>query len=80
MFTLEPAFAWREPRTRGCPLVVGDTLYVVSPYPNILYALDLSKPGAPLKWKYEPKPKAAAQGVACYDVVNRGAVYSDGRL
>jgi PQQ-dependent dehydrogenase (methanol/ethanol family) len=64
----------------AAPLVIGDTLYVVSPYPNILYALDLSKPGAPMKWKYEPKPVPSAQGVACCDVVNRGAVFSDGRL
>ena len=27
----------------GQPLVVGDTLYVVTPYPNVLYAFDLSK-------------------------------------
>jgi lanthanide-dependent methanol dehydrogenase len=62
------------------PLVVNDTMYLVSPYPNILYALDLTKPGAPLKWKYAPKPEAAAQGVACCDVVNRGPVFSGGRL
>ena len=41
---------------------------------------DLTKPGAPLKWKYEPKPEAASQGVACCDVVNRGAVFADGRI
>jgi alcohol dehydrogenase (cytochrome c) len=64
----------------AAPLVVGDTLYVVGPYPNVLYALDISKPGAPMKWKFEPKPLAAAQGVACCDVVNRGAVYANGRL
>jgi YVTN family beta-propeller protein len=40
----------------------------------------LSRAGAPLKWKYEPKPAAAAQGVACCDVVNRGAVYADGKI
>ena len=57
----------------AAPLVVGGTMYVVTPYPNILYALDLTKPGAPMKWKYEPKPEPAAQGVACCDVVNRGA-------
>ena len=62
----------------AAPLVVGSTMYVVTPYPNILYALDLSRAGAPLKWKYEPKPAAAAQGVACCDVVNRGAAYADG--
>ena len=43
----------------AAPLVVGDTMYVVSPYPNILYALDLKNNGA-AKWKYEPKPEAAA--------------------
>jgi glucose dehydrogenase len=35
----------------AAPLVVGDTMYVVTPFPNILYALDLTKPGAPQKWK-----------------------------
>ena len=58
----------------AAPLVVSNTMYVVTPFPNILYALDLTQPGAPVKWKYEPKPLAAAQGVACCDVVNRGAV------
>ena len=64
----------------AAPLVVGSTMYVVTPYPNILYALDLTKPGAPVKWKYEPKPLAASQGVACCDVVNRGAAYADGKI
>ena len=64
----------------AAPLVVGSTMYVVTPYPNILYALDLSRAGAPLKWKYEPKPAAAAQGVACCDVVNRGAAYAEGKI
>jgi len=64
----------------AAPLVVGSTMYVVTPYPNILYALDLSKPGAPARWKYEPQPLAATQGVACCDVVNRGAVYADAKI
>jgi PQQ-dependent dehydrogenase (methanol/ethanol family) len=64
----------------AAPIVAEDTMFVVTPYPNILYALDLTKPGAPLKWKHEPKPLAAAQGVACCDTVNRGAVYADGRV
>jgi lanthanide-dependent methanol dehydrogenase len=63
----------------AAPLVVGETMYVVTPYPNILYALDLRNSGA-TKWKYEPNPLAAAQGVACCDVVNRGAAYADGRV
>jgi PQQ-dependent dehydrogenase (methanol/ethanol family) len=64
----------------AAPLVVNNTMYVVTPYPNILYALDLTKPGAPLKWKYDPAPASAAQGVACCDVVNRGAMYADGKV
>jgi glucose dehydrogenase len=63
----------------AAPIVVGDTMYVVTPYPNILYALDLKNPGA-MKWKYEPDPASAAQGVACCDVVNRGAAYADGKV
>lgn len=80
---LRPAFTFSMGVDRGqeaAPLVVGNTLYVVSPFPNTLYALDLSQPGAPLKWRYDPNPDQASQGVACCDVVNRGAAYSDGKL
>lgn len=64
----------------AAPLVVDGTMYIVTPYPNIVYALDLTRPGSPLQWRYEPRPVASSQGVACCDVVNRGAVYADGRL
>src|SRR5688572_15275901 len=63
----------------GAPLVVGGTMYFVTPFPNVLYALDLANHGAK-KWEYKPKPAFAAQGVACCDVVNRGAAYADGRV
>jgi len=33
----------------GQPLVVGDTLYVVTPYPNVLYAFDLTQEGYSLR-------------------------------
>jgi PQQ-dependent dehydrogenase (methanol/ethanol family) len=80
---LQVAFTFSTGTVKGqeaAPLVVDGTMYVVTPYPNILYALDLTQPGAPLKWKYEPRPEPASQGVACCDVVNRGAAYADGRL
>jgi lanthanide-dependent methanol dehydrogenase len=80
---LQVAFTFSTGVNKGqeaAPLIVGGTMYIVSPYPNILYALDLTKEGAPMKWKYEPKPEPAAQGVACCDVVNRGATYSNGRI
>ncbi|HEY6051991.1 MAG TPA: methanol/ethanol family PQQ-dependent dehydrogenase, partial [Thermoanaerobaculia bacterium] len=62
------------------PLVVDNTMYVVTPYPNVVYALDLTQAGAPAKWTYRPELVAAAQGVACCDVVNRGAAYANGKI
>ena len=79
---LQPAFSFSTGVLRGheaAPIVVGSTMYIVTPHPNILYALDLSRDGA-LKWKYEPGTSRAARGVACCDVVNRGAAYADGRV
>ena len=64
----------------AAPIVANGTMYIVSAYPNYVYALDLTKPGAPLKWKYNPKPAPASQGVACCDVINRGGVYDDGKF
>src|SRR3954453_3134076 len=62
------------------PLVVGPTMYVVTPWPNNIFALDLTQPGAPAKWVYRPNPAAAAKGVACCGPVNRGASYWNGRI
>jgi PQQ-dependent dehydrogenase (methanol/ethanol family) len=62
------------------PLVVGSTMYIVAPWPNNVFALDLAKPGAPPKWIYKPNPAAAAKGVACCGPVNRGASYWNGKI
>jgi PQQ-dependent dehydrogenase (methanol/ethanol family) len=81
--SLKVAFTFDTGVNRGqeaAPLVVGTTMYVVAPFPNYLYALDLTKPGAPMKWKFEPNPDAKSQGVACCDLVNRGVAYADGRI
>lgn len=64
----------------GGPLVVGSTLYIVTPFPNNLLAYDLTKPGFPLKWEYQPNPDPTSQGIACCDVVNRGASFADGKI
>ena len=80
---LKVAFTFSTGLTHGheaAPLVVNNTMYIVTPWPNKLYALDLTKPGAPQRWVYEPKPTPASQGVACCDVVNRGASYDNGRI
>lgn len=64
----------------AAPLVVGETMYVVTPYPNYLYALDLTKPGPAVKWTFTPEPSPRSQGAACCDVVNRGAAFANGRI
>src|SRR4051812_3202263 len=55
----------------SAPLVVSNLMFIVTPYPNYLYALDLTQSGQ-MKWRYEPKPDEAVQGEACCDSVNRG--------
>jgi PQQ-dependent dehydrogenase (methanol/ethanol family) len=74
-------FATNIPRGHeAAPLVVGDTMYVVTPYPNYVYALDLRAANPKPRWSYHPRVEPAAQGVACCDVVNRGAAYADGKV
>ena len=80
---LQLAFSFATGTLRGheaAPVVVGNTMYVVTPFPNYLYALDLTRPGANVKWKFDPKVSPASQGVACCDVVSRGVAYADGRV
>lgn len=64
----------------GNSLVIDDTLYIHTPFPNIVYALDLNNDGA-IKWKYEPRQSYdETVPVMCCDTVNRGLAYSDGKI
>ena len=62
----------------GGPLVVGDTMYVHSPFPNQVYALNLEDQS--IKWKYEPKQDPSVIAVMCCDTVSRGVAYSNGKI
>lgn len=62
----------------AAPLVIGDRLYLITPWPNDVLAFDLRRSDLPLAWRYAPAPDAAAQGVACCDVVSRGLGYAQG--
>jgi PQQ-dependent dehydrogenase (methanol/ethanol family) len=61
----------------GSPLVIGNMMYVHTPFPNIVYALDLDQ-DAKIVWKYEPKQDPSVIPVMCCDTVNRGLAYADG--
>ncbi|GLK73703.1 methanol/ethanol family PQQ-dependent dehydrogenase [Ancylobacter dichloromethanicus] len=63
----------------GGPLIIGDVMYVHTPFPNIVYALDLNDDGR-IMWKYEPKQDPNVIPVMCCDTVNRGLAYSDGTI
>ncbi|MCS0496251.1 methanol/ethanol family PQQ-dependent dehydrogenase [Ancylobacter sp. MQZ15Z-1] len=63
----------------GGPLIIGDMMYVHTPFPNIVYALDLNNDGR-IVWKYEPKQDPNVIPVMCCDTVNRGLAYSDGMI
>lgn len=62
----------------GGPLVIGDTMYVHSPFPNKVYAISLEDQS--MRWKYEPKQDAAVIPVMCCDTVNRGVAYANGKI
>ena len=64
----------------GQPLVVGTTMYVHSAYPNHVYAIDMTKEGWPIKWKYTPVQNDRAVAVACCDLVHRGVNYAQGKI
>jgi lanthanide-dependent methanol dehydrogenase len=63
----------------GAPLVVGSTMYLVTPFPNTAYAIDLTKPPT-VKWRFQPNTDPWSVGVACCDVVIRGWAYDNGKL
>jgi PQQ-dependent dehydrogenase (methanol/ethanol family) len=64
----------------GNPLIIDQTMYVHTPFPNIVYALDLNNDGA-IRWKYEPKQNYdQTVPVMCCDTVNRGLAYGDGKI
>ena len=79
---LAPAWSFSTGVLRGhegAPLVLGDVMYIHTPFPNIVYALDLNHDGKIL-WKYEPKQDPAVVPVMCCDTVNRGLAYADGKI
>jgi lanthanide-dependent methanol dehydrogenase len=63
----------------GAPLVIGNMMYVHTPFPNMVYALDLDHE-AKIVWKYEPKQDPNVIPVMCCDTVNRGVSYGDGKI
>ena len=62
----------------GSPLVVGDTMYIHTPFPNKVFAVDLET--QKIKWRYEPKQDAAVIPQMCCDTVYRGLAYAENKI
>jgi len=62
----------------GSPLVVGDTMYLHTPFPNKVFAIDLDT--QKIKWRYEPKQDSAVIPQMCCDTVNRGLAYAENKI
>ncbi len=80
--TLVPDFTFATNHAgsqEGQPLVVGGVMYVLTPFPHTLTALDLAHPGRTL-WTFTPPSNGVATAKGCCDVVNRGASYSAGKI
>ena len=60
-------------------LVIGDVMYVHTPYPNKVFALDLDHEGKIL-WQYEPKQQNPLKSKLVADTVNRGLAYAAGNI
>ena len=63
----------------GAPLVVGGRMFVHTPFPNTVTALDLDHEGRIL-WRYAPRQDAGVVAVMCCDTVSRGLAYADGAV
>ena len=63
----------------GGPLVIGDTMWVHTPFPNKVFSINI--PDRSINWIYEPKQDAAETvPVMCCDTVYRGLAYADGKI
>jgi PQQ-dependent dehydrogenase (methanol/ethanol family) len=62
----------------GSPLVINGTMYIHTPFPNKVFALDLDT--QKIKWRYEPKQDVAVIPQMCCDTVYRGLAYAENKI
>jgi len=79
---LQPSWSFSTGVLRGHeggPLVIDDIIYIHTPFPNTVYAID-QKTQAVI-WEYTPTQDADVTiPVMCCDTVNRGLGYGDGKI
>jgi PQQ-dependent dehydrogenase (methanol/ethanol family) len=83
---LQPVWTFSTGMLRGHeggPLVVNDVIYIHTPYPHKVYALDQGTQSVIWEYSYSPDKDVDPNqviSVMCCDVVNRGLAYGDGKI
>ena len=62
----------------GSPLVIDGMMYIHTPFPNKVFALDLDT--QKIVWRYEPKQDPSVIAQMCCDTVYRGLAYAEGKI
>ncbi len=62
----------------GGPLVIGETMYLHTPFPNKVFAVNLADQS--IIWSYEPTQDSSVIPVMCCDTVYRGLAYGKGKI
>ncbi|MCF7971311.1 MAG: methanol/ethanol family PQQ-dependent dehydrogenase [Methylococcaceae bacterium] len=79
---LQPAWSFSTGVLRGHeggPLVVDNVIYIHTPFPNTVYAIDQATQS--VIWEFTPSMDADVTiPVMCCDTVNRGLAYGDGKI
>ena len=80
--TMQPAWSFSTGVLRGHeggPLAVNGVLFIHTPFPNTVYAIDQSTQS--VIWEFTPSQDADVTiPVMCCDTVNRGLAYGDGKI
>jgi glucose dehydrogenase len=78
---LKPAWTFSTGVLRGhegSPLVVDGVMYIHTPFPNNIYAMNLDN--GKIIWEYKPIQDPKVIGIMCCDTVNRGLSYAEGKI
>jgi PQQ-dependent dehydrogenase (methanol/ethanol family) len=75
--SLQPIFSFRIPQPEGLsgsPAVTGGMLFLQSPFPHVIHALDLMRPDDPIRWSFAPPARREAAGLDWHGATSAGPV------
>jgi len=81
--SLKPIFSFRIPQPEGLSgsvVVAGSMLFLQSPFPHVIFALDLMRPDDPVRWSFTPPARRDAAGLDWYGATTGGPVLTGDRL